>query len=104
MASSNFRGLYFGVGTPLYKRCWYVSPQWVWFLLRFGLKTGIDFVYFGPESRVWFARKLRECETYLPFQYQMRKKLKKKFANSKWILKETFFGWSSNLCNDDIIS
>ena len=28
---------------------------------------------------------------YLPFQYQMRKKLKKKFANSKWILKETFF-------------
>ena len=34
----------------------------------------------------------------------MSKKLKKKFANSKWILKETFFGWSSNLCNDDIIS
>ena len=23
--------------------------------------SGIDFVHFGLESRVWFARKLREC-------------------------------------------
>ena len=30
-------------------------------------------------------------KTYLPFQYEMSKKLKKKFANSKWILKEIFF-------------
>ena len=50
----------------------------------------VSIVYFGLESRVWFARKLRECEMYLPFQYEMRKKLKKKFANSKWILKKLF--------------
>ena len=30
------------------------------FLLRFGLKTAIDFAHFGLES-VWFLRELREC-------------------------------------------
>ena len=30
-------------GTPLYKLYRYVPPQRVWFLSRFGLKTGIDF-------------------------------------------------------------
>ena len=30
-------------GTPLYKVYRYVPPQRVWFLSRFGLKTGIDF-------------------------------------------------------------
>ena len=32
-----------GGATPLYKVYRYVSPQTVWFLSRFGLKTGIDF-------------------------------------------------------------
>ena len=32
-----------GGGTPLYKLCRYVPPQSVWFLSRFGPKTGIDF-------------------------------------------------------------
>ena len=32
-----------GGGTPLYKLYRYVPPQRVWFLSRFGLKTGIDF-------------------------------------------------------------
>jgi len=30
-------------GTPLHQVYRYVSPQRVWFLSRFGLKTGIDF-------------------------------------------------------------
>ena len=30
-------------GTPLYKLYRYVPPQRVWCLIRFGLKTGIDF-------------------------------------------------------------
>ena len=34
-------------GTPLYKVYRYVPPQRVWFLSRFGLKTGIDFEHFG---------------------------------------------------------
>ena len=34
-------------GTPLYQVYRYVPPQRVWFLSRFGLKTGIDFEHFS---------------------------------------------------------
>ena len=34
-------------GTPLYQVYRYVPPQRVWFLSRFGLKSGIDFEHFG---------------------------------------------------------
>ena len=34
----------------LYKLYWYVPPQRVWFLSRFGLKTGIDFDHYGLKS------------------------------------------------------
>ena len=34
-------------GTPLYQEYMYVPPQRVWFLSRFGLKTGLDFGHFG---------------------------------------------------------
>ena len=36
-----------GVPYTLYKVYRYVPPQRVWFLSRFGLKTGIDFEHFG---------------------------------------------------------
>ena len=36
-----------GGGTPLYKLYRYVPPQRVWFLRRFGLKTGIDFDHYN---------------------------------------------------------
>ena len=39
-----------GGGTPLYKVYRYVPPQRVWFLSRFGLKTGIDFDNYGLKS------------------------------------------------------
>ena len=35
-------------GTPLDKPFRYVPPRRVWFLLRFGLKTGFDLSHFGP--------------------------------------------------------
>ena len=35
------------MGTPLYQVYRYVPPQGVWLLSRYGLKTGIDFEYFG---------------------------------------------------------
>ena len=38
----------------------YVPPQSVWFLHRFGLKTGIDFTYFGLSSGVVLGE-IREC-------------------------------------------
>ena len=43
-----------GGGTPLYKLFRYVPPQRVWFLSRFGLKTGIDFDHFGLKSGIVF--------------------------------------------------
>jgi len=45
--SANLLYLSRGGGTPLYKVYRYVPPQRVWFLSRFGLKTGIDFEHFG---------------------------------------------------------
>ena len=41
-------------GSSLYKPNRYVLPQRVWFLRRFGLKTGIDFAHFGQELGMVF--------------------------------------------------
>ena len=49
-----------GGGTPLHLPHEYVPPQSVWFLHRFGVKTGIDFTYFGLRSGMVF-REIREC-------------------------------------------
>ena len=43
-----------GGGTPLYKPHRYVPPHTVGFLGLFGLKTGIHFAHFGPESGMIF--------------------------------------------------
>ena len=43
-----------GGGTPSYKPYRYVPPQRVWFLVLFGLKTGIHFAHFGLESGMVF--------------------------------------------------
>ena len=40
--------------TPLYKLYRYVPPQSVWFLSRFGLKTGIDFNHYDLKSGLVF--------------------------------------------------
>ena len=44
-----------GRGTPLYKPYRYLSPQRVWFLYRFGLKTGIDFAHISLETGMVFG-------------------------------------------------
>ena len=60
-----------GGGTPLYKVYRYVPPQRVWFLSRFGLKTGIDFDNYGLKSgRVFGAGNINESlQTYFSSQY-----------------------------------
>ena len=60
-----------GGGTPLYKVYRYVPPQRVWFLSRFGLKTGIDFDSYGlKSSRVFGAGNIYESlPTYFSSQY-----------------------------------
>ena len=66
----------------------YVRLRRVWFLRRFGLKTGIDF---GLESGIVFE------ETN-----SKRIRKKEKYANSKWILRNLFC-WRSNPSNGGII-
>ena len=52
--SRRFGDLYPRGSIPLYKPCRYVRPQQVGFLHLFGLKTGIDFAYFGLELGMVF--------------------------------------------------
>ena len=58
-------------GTSLFKVYRYVPPQRVWFLSRFGLKTGIDFDNYGLKSgRVFGAENIYESlQTYFSSQY-----------------------------------
>ena len=60
-----------GGGTPLYQLYRYVPPQRVWCLSRFGLKTGIDFDYYGLKSGMVFKG---TTKAYLSFQLQMNKR------------------------------
>ena len=72
-------------GTP-YISHGYVPPQRVWFLRRFGLKTGIDFAHFGLERGLVFKGTTARVRTHLLFQFQM----KEKYANLKWNLRNLF--------------
>ena len=45
-----------GGGTSLNKPYRFVPHQKVWFLCRYGLKTGKDFAHFGLESGMAFER------------------------------------------------
>ena len=67
----------------------FVPPQRVGFLRRFGLKTGIDFNYFGLEG-FWFSRELRECMNVFIVSIPNEKKEREKYANLKWILRNLF--------------
>ena len=51
-------------------------PQRVGFLRRYGLKTGIDFPQFGPESKIGygFPGNFESVRKYLLFQFQMSSK------------------------------
>ena len=57
-------------------RCRYVPPQWVGFLHRFGLKTGIDFAHFGLDQSLESGMVNKgTCVSMWPsFQFQMNKK------------------------------
>ena len=48
-------------GTPLYQVYRYVPPQRVWFLSRFGLKSGIDFEHFGLRLGMVIAGKFTKA-------------------------------------------
>ena len=55
-----------GGGSPLYREYRYVPPQRVWFLSRFGLKTGIDFDNYGLKSgRVFGAGNISKAYKHI---------------------------------------
>ena len=62
-------------GISLYKPYRYVPPQRVWFLRRFGLKTGIHFAHFGLESGIVFEKTTGGYESInRRFQFQVNNK------------------------------
>ena len=48
-----------------------VPPDWVGFLRRFGLKTGVHFTHFGLESGMVFKGTTGVQNVLLLFQFQM---------------------------------
>ena len=79
-----------GGGTPLYKPYRYVPPQRVGVFAPYTLSILVW-------NLVWFSRELREC---LNLFIVYRKK--DKYANSKWMLRNSFC-CCSNLSNNGII-
>ena len=75
-------------GTPFCKLYRYVSPHWVGFLRRLGLKTGIHFAHFGLESGMVFEGTTGVCERI------NRMRIRNGF--------EEFVCFRTNLSNDDI--
>ena len=61
-----------GGGTPLYKLYRYVPPQRVWFLSRFGLKTGIDFDHYGLKSGMVFEGTTRAYKRICLFNAKLK--------------------------------
>ena len=59
-----------GGGTPFYKPYRYVPPQRVWFLVPFGLKTGINFAHFGLESGMVFEGTMGVYERIYRFNFK----------------------------------
>ena len=66
-------------------------PKRVGFLLRLGLKTGIDFVHFGPGSKIGygFPGNFESVRKYLLFQFQMSSK-EREICEFEMDFKESF--------------
>ena len=72
----------------------------VWFLRRFGLKTGTDFAYFGLNSSTVFEEM---HERIFRFNSKLMNKKERVICEVEVDLKKSFC-WRSNVSNDNIIS
>ena len=81
----------------------YVPPQRVWFLRRFGLKKGIDFVHFGLESDIVFEGTIREYMNVYVVSIPSGYRKEQVLCKFESVFKKLFC-WRSNLSNDDTIS
>ena len=80
-----------GGGTSLNKPYRFVPHQKVWFLCRYGLKTGKDFAHFGLELGMAFEGTTGVYERICCFKSKWKRN-REKYANSKWILRIFFAG------------
>ena len=78
----------------------YVLPLMVWFLRRFGLKTGTDFSCFGLKSSMVFEEM---HERICRFNSKLMNKKERVICEVEVDLKKSFC-WRSNVSNDNIIS
>ena len=63
------------------------SPKGYGVLCRFGLKTGVDFAHFGLESAGMVFKGTMGVDERIYRFNSIRRRKKKNYANSKWILK-----------------
>ena len=78
-------------GYSLYEPYGYVPPLRVWFLCRFGLKTGIEFAHFGLELGIAFERITGVNERICPINSKrIRKKDRIKYE-FEMDLKKSFY-------------
>ena len=70
----------------------YVPPQRVWFLRRFGLKKGIDFVHFGLESDTVFEGTIQEYMNVYVVSIPSGYRKEQYYANSNQFLRNFFVG------------
>ena len=84
-----------GGGTSLNKPYRFVPHQKVWFLCRYGLKTGKDFAHFGLESGMAFEGTTGVYDRICCFKSKWKRN-REKYANSKWILRIFLLAFWSN--------
>ena len=63
-------------GNSPYEPYRYVPPQRVWFLRRFGLKTGTDFAHFGLEPGMVFKGTTGEHERTYFFNSKCKRNMR----------------------------
>ena len=84
-----------GWGTSLNKPYRFVPHQKVWFLCRYGLKTGKDFAHFGLKSGMAFEGTTGVYDRICCFKSKWKRN-REKYANSKWILRIFLLAFWSN--------
>ena len=78
-----------GESAPLYRLYRYLSPQTVWFLRRFALKTDKD-AHFGLESSIVLKETTGvHVWAYLSFQFQMNQK-ERVMSEFEMVFKKSF--------------
>ena len=88
-------------GTSLYKLYRYMPPQRVWFLSRFGVKTGIDFDHYGLKSGMVFKGTTGAYKRIYLFSAKGKVE-KEKYP--KYIIRAEFYQYLTSLLMRSVIT